>query len=72
MPNMDNPLVPVTVRLLLQHLFHYSAVIGIFLPSHLWYPPGQCGLPHRSITFYLLWLRGTASPTHLQKTPRSP
>lgn len=31
--------------------------------------PASAGSPHRSITIYLLWLRRTASPTHLQKTP---
>lgn len=38
-------LIPVTVGAF-QHLVHYSAVVGVFLPSHLWYPPSQCGLPH--------------------------
>lgn len=53
MPNVANTQVSVTVRLVLQHLLHYSAVVRVFLPSHLWYRLRQCGLsaspPHHRL-----------------------
>lgn len=43
-PKVDNPLVPVTVRRALQHLFHYAVVVGGFLHT-FGTDPASAGCP---------------------------
>lgn len=64
MPNVSNPLVPVTDSLYSNFFITLRSLASSFLPSHLWYRPGQWGLPHRSSVFYLLRLSRTTVATH--------
>lgn len=60
-------LIPVTVGLTLQHLFHYSDVVGVFLPFFTLF----LSAAPSSTAFYLLQPHRTAVPTHPLKTPES-
>lgn len=64
MPNVSNPLVPVTDSLYSNFFITLRSLASSFLPSHLWYRPGQWGWPHRSSVFYLLRLSRTTAATH--------